>query len=66
MAKVIIEFDSDDVAKEFVSWMDNQGEQDYWTYIEGTDDFTGESIATFEYGSMKKGTLVVKASGGTK
>ena len=29
MKKVTIEFDSDDSAKDFMSWMDNSGEQEY-------------------------------------
>jgi hypothetical protein len=32
--KIIIEFDNDKAAKHFASWLCDQGEQDYWLYME--------------------------------
>lgn len=31
--KLTIEFDNEKAAKHFMSWLDGQGEQDYWTWM---------------------------------
>lgn len=37
MSYVTIKFDNDAAAKEFMSWLDGQGEQDYWTWLSYRD-----------------------------
>ncbi len=37
-SKVTIEFDNKDAAYHFMSWLDGQGEQDYWTWMKCRED----------------------------
>lgn len=37
MSILQIQFDSDDDLKDFMSWLDNQGEQDFWIYEDCQD-----------------------------
>ena len=60
MAKVIIEFETDKQAQDFSNWLNDAGEQDYWTYAECNDDF--DWVEAFEYGDMKKGTILIEGS----
>ena len=34
MSKVTFEFDNDDMARHFLSWLNGAGEQDYWLWRE--------------------------------
>lgn len=45
---VKIEFDNDKMADEFLTWLCEQGEQDYWSWMECQDDGK-ESMVTFNY-----------------
>lgn len=38
MAKVIIHFDTREAAQNFVRFIDNQGEQTYWDYMDCQDE----------------------------
>lgn len=67
MKKVTIEFETEEVARNFVAWMCNQGEQDYWT---GMDQ--ERHAIRFDYGWHDKGkpreidgAYVVKIEEGT-
>lgn len=45
---VKIEFDNDEMANEFLTWLCEQGEQDYWLWMECQDDGQ-KSKVTFDY-----------------
>jgi hypothetical protein len=60
MYQVIINFEEEEDARNFISWMDNQGEQDYWQAIE---DMTGkEGVRSFEYGKYWEGELIINTT----
>lgn len=44
---VKIEFDDDKKAKEFLTWLCEQGEQDYWYWMDAGDD--QKDTVTFDY-----------------
>jgi hypothetical protein len=67
MKKVSFEFETEDQADEFVSWLCGQGEQDYWTWMECNQE-TQEHAVSFDYhtsafkgnsGKLKKGDVVI-------
>lgn len=59
MAKVVINFESDEAAKGFSDWLNDQGEQQYWEYMECQDN--PEIAETFKYGPLKKGEIRIEA-----
>ncbi len=52
MADVVIHFGNKAAAKHFMSWLDGQGEQDYWTWMECREgEESGDITAVnFKYG----------------
>jgi len=44
MTEVVIEFPDDNKAKAFMEWMNNSGEQDYWSGVKEI-----EVVENFEY-----------------
>jgi len=52
MSNLTIEFDNHKARKHFVEWLCNQGEQDYWTwmdYREEEDSSKGLTVTKFHY-----------------
>jgi hypothetical protein len=67
MKKVTFEFETDDQAEEFVTWLCEQGEQDYWLWMEATQE-RQEYMVAFDYhtsafkgnsGKLNKGDVAV-------
>jgi hypothetical protein len=47
--KLTIEFDSDAAAKHFASWLDGQGEQDYWIWMECREQKESGNITALSF-----------------
>lgn len=41
MIKLTVKFDNEMTAERFMSWLENQGQDDYWRYIKETEDLEG-------------------------
>ena len=52
--KIMIEFDSRELADSFTSWLCNQGEQDFFTALEYDDDVASKSCH-FDYWNTRPG-----------
>jgi hypothetical protein len=55
VGELVIKFSSDRAAAHFKSWLDGQGEQDYWTWMEcREEEEKGDITATrFHYSGEK-------------
>lgn len=63
MVTVEIEFENEEDATEFMDWMDNSGEQEYWTVME----LIGKDSVQFEYPYDDKGgyeSFIIKTKKG--
>jgi predicted acetyltransferase len=54
MTKLVINFENEATAERFMSWLENQGQEDYWNYIKETEDLDGtedehSAVVNFEY-----------------
>ena len=58
-ATVEITFDSDAAAEAFSDWLNDQGEQQYWEYLDCQDN---PNVAhSFEYGTLKCHSIRIEA-----
>lgn len=67
--KLTIEFDNVETADHFATWLCEQGEQDYWAWMEQREqEETGDITAMFDYhkGCFNKGadkqSLIIQAT----
>lgn len=54
MIRLIINFDNEATAERFMSWLENQGQEEYWNYMKETEDLDGtatepSAVVNFEY-----------------
>jgi ABC-type Fe3+ transport system substrate-binding protein len=67
MAQVKINFSNEEAARQFIDWLDGQGEQDYWTWMEYREEENDnpELTATeFIYDVNDKSNLEINTKSG--
>ena len=54
MVRLIVNFDNEVTAERFMSWLENKGQENYWEYIQETEDLEGtatepSAVVHFDY-----------------
>lgn len=54
MVRLIVNFENEATAERFMSWLENQGQENYWDYINETEDLEGtvleaSAVINFNY-----------------
>ena len=65
-AKVTVEFEDSATAEHFMSWMDGQGEQDYWMWMDGADVGGKHTAKYFAYDFKKREIVGTRERDGSR
>lgn len=61
-SELTIKFNNSKAAKHFKEWLDGQGEQDYWTWMEAQEDEEKGNITAVRF-NYSKGNIIVGECG---